>query len=389
MKPERSPVPASARPLPLAGLRVLDFSVQLPGPLATLFLAQAGATVVKVERPGTGDIARLTQQEGDNVEFALLNRGKKSIVLDLKSEQDRATALRLAGEADVLVEQFRPGAMQRLGLGYDTLREHNPRLIYVSISGYGQKGPLAHHAGHDLGYAAMTGLLSISTGNDGFPVMPPTQVADVGGGTYPAALNILLALRQRDATGEGCHVDIAMVDNVFTWMRRPLGRVLKGEPGYAPGHHPSAGALARYNIYETKDRRHLTVAAIEEVFWQRLCDLVELPAPLRDDARADEAKRALQEIFRQRTAQAWLDHFGPQDVCVDLVRTLEEAVAMPHSVERGVFDEKLRLSDGSLIAALPSPVARGLRATGPEGYPALGTTDAAAPDLWSRPKNSS
>ncbi|MDP3138309.1 MAG: CaiB/BaiF CoA-transferase family protein [Burkholderiaceae bacterium] len=371
---------------PLSGLKVLDFSVQLPGPMTSLFLAEAGATVVKVERPGTGDIARLSAAKGENVEFALINRGKKSIVLDLKSEQGLAAARRLASQADVLIEQFRPGVMDRLGLGHEAMLALNPGLVYCAITGFGQSGELAQRAGHDLNYMALCGLLSISADASGKPVLPPTQLADIGAGSYPAAINILLALKQRDATGRGCFLDIAMTDNIFTWIRRGLAPVFQGKPGFATGQHPSAGGLARYNIYASRDGVHYSVAAVEEAFWQRLCDLVGLPADSRNDS-ADpvRVKTAFAAAFAQRTAAEWEQRLHGEDVCVERVRSIPEAVATPHFQQRGVFSAQLALHDGRSISALPVPVDPAFRAASSAGYPALGESDEAAADLWRQP----
>src|SRR5919112_3205091 len=211
-------------PLPLDGLLVLDFSTLLPGPLATLMLAEAGAEVVKGERPG-GE--RLPQSPpyggGTSAPFAVLNGGKRSLFVDLKTEEGRRELEPWLRRADVIVEQFRPGVMDRLGLGYEAVRIRNPRVVYCSISGYGQAGPRAQEAGHDLHYQAVTGLLSLSPGTGEAPTVPAALVADVGGGSFPAVMNILLALRQRDATGEGCFIDVAMAGAMVTfgWFRPP------------------------------------------------------------------------------------------------------------------------------------------------------------------------
>ena len=189
---------------PLSGILVLDFTTLLPGPLATLMLAEAGAEVIKIERPGGEDMRAMPPRfDGEAAVFALLNRGKKSIMLDLKNESDRKRLRPLLEKADVLVEQFRPGVMERLDLGYEAVRKINPRIVYCSISGYGQHGPRAGEAGHDINYQSLTGLLALQPGPVEKPVIPPALVADIGGGTMPAVINILLGLRQRDATGRG------------------------------------------------------------------------------------------------------------------------------------------------------------------------------------------
>ena len=202
--------------LPLSGIRVLDFSTLLPGPMATLLLAEAGADVIKVERPAGEELRSYEPRFADtSVSFAMLNRGKKSVAIDLKQAGAVDRLRPLIESADVVVEQFRPGVMDRLGLGYDSLRVVNPRLIYCAITGYGQSGLKSQVAAHDLNYQADSGLLSISAGSDGAPVVPSALIADIAGGAYPAVINILLALRRRDATGEGCKIDVAMTDGLF------------------------------------------------------------------------------------------------------------------------------------------------------------------------------
>jgi crotonobetainyl-CoA:carnitine CoA-transferase CaiB-like acyl-CoA transferase len=266
-------------PLPLAGVRVLDFSNLLPGPLASLLLADAGADVVKVERPGTGDeIRRFPPAFGSTGgNFALLNRGKHGLTADLKDEGDRAHIRKLALSADVLIEQFRPGVMDRLGFGYEELSRENPRLVYCSITGYGQTGDRAQKAGHDLNYMAETGLLGLTRGADGAPVLPPVLAADVAGGAYPAVMNILLALTQRQASGRGCHLDVAMSDNLFTLAYWGLAGGHAGQ-WPKPGSELLSGGSPRYQVYRTSDRKYLAAAPLEERFWQVFCERIGLPA---------------------------------------------------------------------------------------------------------------
>ena len=221
---------------PLAGITVLDFSTLLPGPLATLILAEAGARVIKVERPGGEEMRGYAPRFGrESALFALLNRGKESLVGDLKRKADRARVLELARGADVLVEQFRPGVMARLGLGYEALSALNPRLVYCSLTGYGQSGRKRDRAGHDINYIGDAGLLSLSFGSKEKPVVPPALVADIGGGSYPAVMNILFALRAREANGAGCHLDIAMTENAFAFMPLALAE------GFASGRWLGSG----------------------------------------------------------------------------------------------------------------------------------------------------
>ena len=210
---------------PLNGLFVLDFTTLLPGPLATLMLAEAGAEVLKIEQPGGENARRFPPFVGnESAAFAMLNRGKTSMTLDLKSDADRGRLMPLIKRADIVVEQFRPGVMDRLGLGYDELTKINSKLIYCSISGYGQSGSRVQEAGHDINYIGNTGLLDLQPGPVDRPVVPPMLAADIAGGSFPAVINILLALQARDKSGQGCHIDIAMTDAMFTFTWAAIDR---------------------------------------------------------------------------------------------------------------------------------------------------------------------
>src|SRR5665213_374835 len=252
---------------PLNGLLVLDFTTLLPGPLAALMLAEAGAEVIKIERPGGEDMRRfLPVIDGESAVFAMLNRGKQVLTLDLKSAAEREKLIPLIQRADILIEQFRPGVMARLGLGYDAARALNPRLIYCSISGYGQSGPRVAEAGHDINYIGNTGLLDLQPGPIERPVVPPMLAADIAGGSFPAVINVLLALRARDQSGQGCHLDIAMTDAMFTfaWYALALGQASGQFP--KPGEMWLVGSSPRYQLYPTKDGRIVACGAIEQKF---------------------------------------------------------------------------------------------------------------------------
>lgn len=360
---------------PLAGLRVLDFSTLLPGPLATLLLAEAGAEVIKIERPGAGDEMRSYQPKfgADSVNFALLNRGKRSIAIDLKARDAVAQLTPLLKSTDVIVEQFRPGVMDRLGLGYEAVSGLNPRIVYCSITGYGQSGPRALSAAHDLNYIAETGMLALSAGADGAPVLPPALVADIGGGTYPAVFNILLALRSRDQSGRGCKLDVAMTDNLFAFMYWALGDGLSAERWPRGGEALVTGGSPRYQIYRTRDDRFIAAAPLEEKFWQNFCDAIGLPVEARDDARDPHATRkAVADRIRSRTADEWGHLFAGKDVCCSIVTSIKDALADPQLIVRRLFDHKVT-ADGREIAALPLPIASAFRsASTVAGYPALG-----------------
>jgi crotonobetainyl-CoA:carnitine CoA-transferase CaiB-like acyl-CoA transferase len=360
---------------PLAGIRVLDFSTLLPGPLATLVLAEAGADVIKIERPATGDEMRTYAPKlgTDSVNFALLNRGKRSIAIDLKAPQAVAKLMALAEKSDVIVEQFRPGVMDRLGLGYEAIAARNPRIVYCSITGYGQTGPRARTAAHDLNYIAEMGMLALCAGPDGAPVLPPALVADIGGGAYPALVNILLALRARDASGRGCKLDVAMTDNLFAFMYWALGDGFAADRWPQPGGALVTGGSPRYQIYRTADDRFIAAAPLEPKFWQNFCEAIELPAAARDDGRDPERTRAaVAECIRRRTAEEWRRVFAGKDVCCSIVTALRDALADPQIVARQLFDRHVSGGDKA-IAALPVPIADIFRSkTRAASYPALG-----------------
>lgn len=359
---------------PVSDICVLDFSTLLPGPFASLMLAEAGARVIKIERPGSGDEMRsyLPKLDFASVNFHLLNAGKQSIAIDLKAPESFARLRPLIERAHVIIEQCRPGVMERLGYGYERLRSLNPRLIYCSITGWGQSGPKSNNAGHDLNYMAEAGLLGLCKGGDGAPVLPTVLTADLAGGALPAVVNILLALRHCDRTGEGTHLDISMADNLL-----PLAYWGLGE-GFATGQWPGAGsalvtgATPRYQIYRTSDDRFLAAAPLEERFWRNFCALIELPEGLRDSSADPEAvKTAVATLIRLRTADAWNSIFHGHDVCCSIVATLEAAVADPHFAARRLFARKLRAGDIS-IPALPVPIVDGFRNGAETTAPQLG-----------------
>lgn len=361
---------------PLDGVLVLDFSTLLPGPLASLVLAEAGALVVKIERPGRGDEMRSYEPKigEDSINFHMLNRGKQSIAIDLKAPESVARLKPLIERADVLVEQFRPGVMDRVGLGYDAVRRLNPKLIYCSITGWGQTGPKAQRAAHDLNYMAETGVLGLSAGADGAPVVPPVLAADVAGGALPAVINILLALRQRDHTGVGCHLDVAMGDNLFTFLYWALGEGFAGAGWPKGGESLVTGGSPRYNIYRTSDGRYLAAAPLEEKFWQNFARIIDLPDEMRrPEAPAGVAIEAVAERIAGKSAAEWQDAFAGEDVCCSIVATLDDAVADPHVEARGLFMYSLK-ADNQELPALPVFVVPEFRDPARAAAPRLGET---------------
>ncbi|MGU7774326.1 CaiB/BaiF CoA transferase family protein [Burkholderia sp. MR1-5-21] len=359
---------------PLAGIKVLDFSTLLPGPLCSLLLAEAGAEVIKFERPDRGDDMRSYEPkvDDDSTNFVLLNRGKKSVAIDLKSPDALERLAPMIEEADVLVEQFRPGVMERLGLGYAAVAKRNPRLVYCSITGFGQDGPRALEAAHDLNYVAAAGMLSLTAGTDGRPGLPPALIADIAAGAYPAMINILLALRQRDRTGQGAHLDVSMAENLFTFQYWGLGGGAQGQ-WPRPAADLVTGGSPRYQIYRTADGAFLAAAPIEDKFWSNFVALVGLEVEALARMSPAHAIDAVAEAIAIHPVAYWLDRFSGHDVCTSRVVSLEEASRDPHFVVRGIFDRTVRTASGTALPALPVPVATAFRAPDLEQpSPALG-----------------
>ena len=359
---------------PLKGVTVIDFSTLLPGPLATLVLAEAGAEVIKVERPGGEAMRSFGTPFGDtSVEYTLLNRGKRSIELDLKAPGARQRLLPLIARADVLIEQFRPGVMARLGLGYEALKESNPGLIYCALTGYGQSGPKSGAAGHDLNYLAQTGLLRLGADASGNPVISPALVGDIGGGAYPVVINVLLALRQRETDGQGCYLDIAMCDHLLPFLYWAQGLWESSGRSPRPGGEQLTGGSPRYQIYRTRDGRYLAAAPLEQQFWDNFCEVIDLDPALRKDRDDPQATRAaVAAIIETRSAADWMQRFSETDACVCLVADIGDAMADPQFAGRGLFSHRAGNENSALTAAaVPlSPLFR--KAPGTIPAPGLG-----------------
>jgi alpha-methylacyl-CoA racemase len=252
--------------------------------------------------------------------------------------------------------------MERLDLGFEDVRKINPKIVYCSISGYGQQGPRAGEAGHDINYQSRTGLLALQPGPADRPVIPPGLIADIAGGTMPAVINILLGLRQRDATGQGVYLDVAMTDAMFTfaWYAYAIGQATGKFPG--PGELRLVGGSPRYQLYPTKDGKLVACGALEQKFWLAFCNTIGLPAPLMNDAADPQAtKTAIAAIIAGETAAHWQPKFAAADCCVTIMTSLEEALRDPHFVERGLFAHKVAGASGATMPALPVPIAATLR----------------------------
>ncbi len=330
--------------LPLSGIRILDLSRLLPGAFTSQMLADFGADVIKVEEPESGDYARFMPPHGPGgmgIYFLALNRNKRSVTLNLKTGRGREIFLRMVREADVLLESFRPGVLERLGLGYEQLKETNRGIIYCAISGYGQDGPYQNRAGHDLNYAGYAGLLHYNRSANGAPMLPPTQIGDLVGGGQSAAIGILTALVGRAQTGEGRKIDAAMTEGVTALL--PIAATTYLNTGKAPRPGLSAldGGLPCYNIYETQDGKYVTLAALEPKFWQAFCthighlELLPFHMPV-GPGESKQAKDMLRAIFKSKTRAEWLSEFADIDACVGPVYDIGEALQDEQAQVRGM-----------------------------------------------------
>lgn len=345
---------------PLAGVRVLDLTRLLPGPMCTLYLADLGADVVKVEDTHAGDYARTialspgTPRRGATAWFRALNRNKRSLAIDLKSAAGHAAFMALAARADVIVEGFRPGVVAALGVDYEHVRAVNPRIVYCALSGYGQTGPRATAAGHDVNYMGYAGALHYSGERGRVPALANLQIADLLGGAASAAIGILASLFGAQRSGRGRFVDVAMTDAVFAHQVFLLGE-LEDTGAVAPrGEDLLTGGVPCYGVYATRDGRYLAVGALETKFWRALCDALGrpdlLPLQLATGVKGDEARLALEAIFAGATLAQWRARLEAVDCCVTPVLTFDEALADAQFAARGMVRAR---PDGSRQFAPP------------------------------------
>ena len=341
-------------PGPLASLKILDFTALLPGPFATMVLADMGAAVVRVESPTRPDMVRfLPPYDGDTSAWhSVLNRNKRSLALDLKQPGAADVIRRLitTGGYDIVIEQFRPGVMERLGLGYDSLRAANPALIYCALTGYGQTGPLRDRAGHDNNYLALSGALSYSGRRETGPPPLGIQVADIGGGALGALVGLLAAVVQRGATGRGQFVDVSMYDLMVAWQAHLIAHCLVAGETPAPEAMALNGGRA-YDLYQTQDGRWLSVGSLEPKFWEGFCAAIgraDLVAPglSLDDAAQAQVKAAVRQAIAARPLAEWVAVFAPLDVCVEPVLSVPEMLAAPQTAARGLVVDVPRPGGG-------------------------------------------
>lgn len=361
---------ATARGAPLAGVRVLDLTRLLPGPMCTSYLVQLGADVIKVEDTAAGDYARALGAPGRTAAFfTLVNRGKRSVAIDLKRDEGREALLALARRADVIVESFRPGVVAALHIDPPRIAAVNPRIVYASISGYGQDGPRARAAGHDINYLALAGVLEQIGSAGAAPAIPNLQIADLLGGAAMPAIAILGALYDAQRTGIGRSIDVAMDDAVLAHNLFALQALVEEGAVPARGTGMLTGGLPCYGVYATADGRHVAVGALEEKFWRLLCKTLERPDLIAlghaTGAAGAAARAALAAVFASAPLAHWCEVFRDIDCCVTPVATLTEALADPHHLARGMvvhdvagaphFAPPFRVEAAPFDATAPAP----------------------------------
>ena len=372
----------------LDGVKVLDLTRLLPGGFCTLLLADFGADVLKVEDPNGGDYIRwMPPYYGGDAErangtasayFLALNRNKRSIKLNLKEESGREELLRLAADHDVLVESFRPGVMDRLDVGYETLRERNPRLVYCAISGYGQDGPLTARSGHDTNYLALAGLLGLTGRRDGPPIQSAGQIADLGGGGLMAAVGILAAIHERERSGEGQLVDVSMTDGSISWLAMVIARYFCEQVTPRRGELELAGGILCYFPYEAKGGGWVSLGALEPKFWHNWCDGVGRP-DLKEkqfEHPSSAAGTEVATVFKERTRDEWTTFASEHDCCLEPILDLDETLASDLVRAREMVIELEQPGIGAVRqAGFPIKLSR-TPATVRRPAPALGEQDA-------------
>lgn len=348
----------------LKNLRILDLSRLLPGPFCTLYLAQLGATVVKIEEPQGGDYARALSAEM----FALINRGKQSVTLDLRKPDGVDLLKKLVAEADVLIESFRPGVMDKLGCGYEALKAINPKLVYAALTGYGHTGPYRDRAGHDMNYCAYAGALDQIGAAGGPPVLSNTQLADLAGGALTCAIGILAAVHGAQASGQGCFVDSAMLDGTLALQAVALSTLRTIGRTQPRGTDMLTGALPNYSLYECGDGKWFALGALEPKFWQAFCVAAGRPElgkhPMAPGPTAGAARAEVAALLKTRPRDEWETLLAPGDACTSGIYTLEEALANEQVRARGMvetvdgkpaFAAPLQFRDAAPTSAGPAP----------------------------------
>jgi crotonobetainyl-CoA:carnitine CoA-transferase CaiB-like acyl-CoA transferase len=329
----------------LTGLKLVDLSRLLPGPYCTLLLADLGMEVLKIEDPEQGDYMRQMGpiRKKDSAPFLSVNRNKKSMTLNLKIEEGKKIFYRLIESYDVVLESFRPGVMDRLGIGYEELKKRNPRVILCSLSGYGQDGPYRERSGHDINYIGLGGVLELTGTKNGPPVLPAVQIADVGGGGMMTAIAILAAIIHRQRAGQGQYLDVSMLDGVISWLSIHAGKYLFDEELPKRGDMLLTGRYACYQVYPTKDGRYMSLGALEPKFWRNFCEAIGRRDLIQKQfAEGEEQVRVIEEmkgLFKTKTQNEWVDFLKDTDACCEPVLTLEEVFQHPQVLHREMMKE--------------------------------------------------
>lgn len=353
---------------PLDGVRVLDMSRLLPGPMASLLLASFGADVIKIELLPRGDPLRWRKDRPDehNNAFDLVNHNKRSIAVNMRHPQGQELVRRLMGTADIFVESFRPGIAASMGLGFDKAQECNPRLIYASLSGFGQTGPLRQAPGHDINFLARSGVLSQMKDSNGRPVVPGAAIADVGAGAFLTAMGILLALNARERSGIGQHVDIGMLEGLLPFLAFPWSAMVNSGAAIV-----QTGLYACYNVYSAADGKYLALGMMEPKFWEGFCHLVHHSEWIGLQYDVDAQPQLMADVallFKTRSRDAWLGELGDLDLCISPVLEFSEIFSDPHLNSRGMlpplpslegvlqgFGVPIKLSSMTIAPLTPAP----------------------------------
>lgn len=334
----------------LDGITVLDLSMNLPGPYMTWLLAQLGAEVVKIENPQGGDYARALGGGSTSPFFEAVNRNKKSVTINLKHPEGRRLLLDLVDRYDILVEGFRPGTMERLGLGFETMSQRNPRLIQVSITGYGQDGPYRLRAGHDLNYLSLAGIIGMTGTKDGTPAIPGIQIADLAGGSLLALTGLLAAIIQREKTGKGQFIDTSMFHGSLSLATMVFAGIEGGFDLPGPGSMFLNGRFPCYGVYRTKDGSYMSLGALEFKFWKNFCDATGRDELIGSQFGGAEIVSEVAQLFASRTKEEWMAIMQPADACCEPVLGLDEAVKSPLVTSRNMV---VTTSDGKRFLGSP------------------------------------
>ncbi|MCY6959060.1 CaiB/BaiF CoA transferase family protein [Clostridium brassicae] len=330
--------------LPLEGIRILDLSRYLPGPLCTQILADFGGEVIKIEQPNTGELGRKLAPliEGESSRFFSVNRNKKSITLDLKKEEGKEIFKKLVADCDVVLDQFRPGVMDKMGLGYEVLKNINEELIYCSLTGYGLDGPLRDAAGHDLNYLSLAGVTDQIGNNNENPAISGVQIADTAAGSLYSVIAILLALLSREKTGKGQLCDVAMMDGSISLLAYALGEWSGSGSLPQRGNETLTGGYACYHVYKTKDEKYVSLGAVEDKFWREFCQRIDRKEYI--DTQWDKVKQEniiedISNIISEKTRDEWVEFLSTSNICFTPVLNMEEMCSHPQVMARNMVNK--------------------------------------------------